>query len=292
MKADVKKVDGIKREILIEAEGERVRNKFEDVFKSLSETVKVPGFRQGHVPRDILEKNYAQLVHEQVLRELIPDLYKEAVAEQKLDVVELPEISEVKLERTRLVFKATVSVTPEIKLPNYKGIKLKYKAVIVADDELARMLDSIKESRKLDVIDDSWARGLGYPDLAAMRDALHKQLFIQKQNQQRQDLEAQVIAAVTKDFKTQFPQSLVDRQLEELLRQAKLDLALKGLPKEDIESRQEQMRTELEPQARRQVVVYLVLSAIAKQENIKADEQVTERVLEFLLRNALWTEEK
>ena len=78
----------------------------------------------------------------------------------------------------------------------------------------------------------------------------------------------------------------------ELLRQAKLDLALKGVSREEIESRQEKMRTEFEPQARRQVTVYLVLSAVARKENIPVDEHVTERALEFLLRHAIWTEKK
>lgn len=288
MKVEVKKIDGIKRELTIETEGERIKGKFEDVFKSISQTAKVPGFRPGHVPRDILEKNYSSMAHEQVLRELIPDLYREAITEHKLDVVELPEISEVRLERSRIAFKATVSVMPQIKLPEYRGIKLSFTPVTVTDEEVKRMLDSVKESRKLDTIDDAWARGLGYQDLAAMEESLKKQLFIQKQNQQRQQLESQVIDAVIKDVKIQIPESLVERQIEESLRQAKLDLALKGLSREEVDSREAQMRTDLQPQARRQVMVYLVLSAIAKQEDIPVDEQVTQRVLEFLLKEAAW----
>jgi FKBP-type peptidyl-prolyl cis-trans isomerase (trigger factor) len=48
------------------------------------------------------------------------------------------------------------------------------------------------------------------------------------------------------------------------------------------------MREELEPEAKNQVKVYLVLSAIAKKENIVSDEHMPRRVMEFLFREANW----
>jgi len=58
MKTEVKKIDGNKRELDIEVTGELIKNKFEDVFKHIAKEAKVPGFRTGHAPRDILEKHY------------------------------------------------------------------------------------------------------------------------------------------------------------------------------------------------------------------------------------------
>ena len=59
MKTEVKKIDSTKREVSIEVSGEIVKNKFEDAFKKLGKEAKVPGFRVGNVPRDILEKNFS-----------------------------------------------------------------------------------------------------------------------------------------------------------------------------------------------------------------------------------------
>src|SRR3990167_2572847 len=112
MKTEVKKIDGTKREISIEVSGDVVTNKFSEVFKKLTLEAKVPGFRPGHAPMDMIEKHYGPHAHEQVLKELIPNIYNEAINKENLDVIELPEISEVKLDRTTLAFKATVEISP------------------------------------------------------------------------------------------------------------------------------------------------------------------------------------
>jgi FKBP-type peptidyl-prolyl cis-trans isomerase (trigger factor) len=288
MKTEVKKIDGNTREINIEVSGEVVKNKFEDVFKRISGEAKIPGFRPGHAPRDILEKNYAGVAHEQVLKELVPDIYNDAINKEGLDVIELPEISEVKLDRESLSFKAKVEVSPEIDVKDYKGIKIDYKPVSVGPDEIKRAIDSLKESRKLDKADDALAKSLGYPSLAELEKVLDKQIFIQKENAERQKIESGIIENLIQKVDFKLPQGLVKRQLEDMLRQAKVDLALKGVAREKIEEQDEKMRKELEPEAQKQVRIYLVLSAIAKKENIPLDDHMPRRVMEFLFREADW----
>jgi trigger factor len=288
MKTEVKKVDATKRELNIEVSGDVVKNKFEDIFKKISQEAKVPGFRPGHAPRDIIEKNYSSAAHEQVLKELIPDVYNEAIKKEGLEVVELPEISEVKLDRNILSFKATVEVNPQINLKEYKGRKISYKKPTVSPDEIKRFIDSLKEARKLETLDDSFAKSLGYPDLQELEKALERQILIQKDNQQRQNLEGEIIEGLIKDLDFKIPQSLLSRQLQELVRQGKLDLALKGVAREKIEEQEKILLKELEPEARKQVKVYLVLSEIAKKENIPLDDHMPRRVIELLLREASW----
>lgn len=291
MKTEVKKVDATKRELNVAVEGDIVKNKFEEVFKKVAKEAKVPGFRPGNAPRDILEKHYGSYVHQEVMKELVPDIYNQAIDKEGLDVIELPNISDVKLDRNNLSFKAEVEVAPDIQLKNYKGIKLDYKKIEVTDDEIKRSLDALKESRKIDSLDDNFARGSGYPSLEALTEAFAKQIYIQKDNQQRQNMENQIIAHLTNGADFKIPQPLIKRQLQDLLRQAKLDLALKGMRREDIESREGEFSKELEPQAERQVRIYLILSAIAKKEKIATDEHMARKVMEFLLREAKWDSE-
>ncbi|MDD3087154.1 MAG: trigger factor [Candidatus Omnitrophica bacterium] len=288
MKTEVKKIDNNTREINVEVSGDVVKNKFEEVFKRISSEAKVPGFRPGHAPMDILEKQFSAVAHEQVLKELIPDIYNQAVNKEELDVIELPQISEVKLDNNSLSFKAKVEISPDIDIKNYRHIPVNYKNVSVAEDEVKRSIDSFKESRKLEKLDDSLARSLGYPSLAELEKVLEKQIFLQKENNQRQKLESEIIDNLLKGLDFKLPQSLVKRQLEDMLRQAKLDLALKGVPREKIDAQEGKMREELDPEARNQVKVYLVLSAIAKKENIPLDDHMPRKVMEFLLREANW----
>jgi len=291
MKTEVKKINDNKKEINVEVSGERVTNKFKEVFEKIGKEAKIPGFRPGHVPQDMLEKHFSSHAHEQVLKELIPDLYNEAIEKEKLDVVELPEISDVKLDRSSLSFKAQVEISPEIGLKKYKGIKIKYKNIAVSEDEIKRFLDSLKESRKLDAVDDGFARGLGYPDLTELKKALERQLMLQKDNANRKSMEDEIIEDLLKGVDFKAPRSLVNRQLQDLLRQAKVDLALKGVPKEKIEQEEAAFLKELEPEAEKQVRIYLILSHIAKMENIAIDDHMPRRVIEFLLKEAEWSRE-
>ncbi len=288
MKTEVKKIDSTKRELSIEVGGDIVKNKFEDVFKQIGQEAKVPGFRPGHAPRDILEKHYSSYAQEQVLKELIPDIYHQALEKEGLDVIELPNISDVKLDRNSLSFKAQVEISPEVAVKNYKGIKVNYQKVSVSAEDIKRNLDALKESRKLEVLDDSFAKSLGYPNLAELEKAAERQIYLQKENQSRQKMENEIIEGITKDMDFKVPQALVNRQLQDLVKQAKVDLALRGNPREKIDEQEKALLTELEPEAKRQVKIYLILSAIAKKENIPLDDHTPRKVMELLLKEAEW----
>jgi trigger factor len=290
MKTEVKKIDANKRELNIEISGDIVKNKFEEVFKQIAQHAKAPGFRPGHLPRDILEKHYSSTVHEQVLKELLPEVYHQAVQKEGLDVIELPQISDVKLDRMKLSFKATVEVSPQIAIKDYKGIKVVYKQITVTEDVLKRQLDALKESRKLEALDDNLAKSLGYPGLAELQEALKAQIFIQEENQQRQKIENEIMENLAKDLDFKLPESMVNRQLQDLVRHAKVDLAMKGLPRDKIEEKENELTKNLEPEAKRQVKVYLILATIAKKENIPIDDSMPSRVMELLLKEANWIE--
>lgn len=288
MKTEVKKVDSSTRELSIEVSGDVVKGKFEDVFQRITQEAKVPGFRVGHAPRDMIEKHYSANAHEQVVKELVPDLYHQAVEKEGLDVVGLPDITDVKLDRSSLSFKASVEISPEIPVKNYRGIKVKYTKASVSPEEIKRQLDSLKEAQKAEALDDSFARGMGYPDVAELERSLSAQLMLQKENAERQRIEHEIIEAVMKGLDFKPPQSLVQRQLNDLLRQTKLDLTLKGVPREKIGEQEKALQQQLDPEARRQVKVYLVLAAVARKEGIAPDEQMPRKVIELLLKSADW----
>jgi len=288
MKTEVKKLDSTKCEINVAVSGELVKNKFEEVFAQVAKEAKVPGFRPGKAPRDVLEKHYASSVHEQVLKELVPDVYNQAIAAEKLEVIELPQITDVKLDRGSLSFKAIVEVTPEIAVKNYKHQLINYKAVSVSNDEVKRQIDSVKESRKAETLDDKFSRSLGYPDLAQLQKAVERQIFITKENQERQRIENELIENITRGLEFKLPPGLVERQTQDMLRQTKIDLAMKGLPRDKIDEQEKLLLEGIQPEAKKQVKIYLVLSQIAKKENIVIDDHMPAKVMEFLLREADW----
>ncbi|MEW6075673.1 MAG: trigger factor [Candidatus Omnitrophota bacterium] len=290
MKTEVKKIDATKLTMRVEVNGDIVKEKFQEVFKKIGQEAKVPGFRPGHAPRDIVEKNFSHLAHEQVLKELIPQIYQQAIEKEKLDVIELPTFQDVKLDRANLSFSAQFEVRPQILLKNYKGLKVEYKKISVSGDEIKRYLDSVKEAKKAPAIDDRFAKSLSYADVGELQKALERQMYIQKENQQRQWIEQQIIDGITKGLDFKLPESLVKKQLEDLVKQARVELALKGVPREKIAQEEANLVKELEPQARVQVKVYLVLAEIARRENIALDDQMPSNAIGLLLQEADWKE--
>ncbi len=290
MKTEIKKLDGTKRQLSIAVSGELIKNKFEDVFAKIAKEAKVPGFRPGKAPRDVLEKHYAAAAHEQVLKELVPDVYNQAIAAEKLDVIELPQISDVKLDRINLSFKAVVEVSPEIQVKNYKNKKINFKKVAVTTDEIKKQIDSVRQTRKAEALDDKFSHSLGYPNLGDLEKAVERQLYITKENQERQRIENELIENLMQGLEFRLPQGLVNRQIQDMLRQTKLDLAMKGLPRDKIEEQEKLLLEGIEPEAKKQVKVYLVLADIAKKENITIDDHMPAKVMEFLLKEADWQE--
>jgi FKBP-type peptidyl-prolyl cis-trans isomerase (trigger factor) len=290
MKTEVKKLDSTKCELSVAVSGELVKNKFEEVFSQIAKEAKVPGFRPGKAPRDVLEKHYAASVHEQVLKELVPDVYNQAITAENLDVIELPHITDVKLDRSNLSFKAVVEVTPEIVIKDYKKQKINYKIVAVTADEVKKQIDSVKESRKEETLDDKFSRSLGYPNLSEFEKAVERQIFITKENQERQRIESELIDNLLKNLEFKVPESLVNRQAQDMLRQTKIDLAMKGVPRDKIEEQEKLILEGIQPQAKKQVKIYLVLAQIAKKEGIPIDDHMPAKVMEFLLKEADWQE--
>jgi trigger factor len=137
MKTEIKKVDKHKRKISVEIGAEAVSRKLEDVYNRIAKDAQVPGFRKGKAPRDVLEKHYKDFASQEIIKELVPESYNQAIEREALSVLHYPQISEVKLDKGILSFNALVEVKPEIIFKkDYKGIKVEYKRQEVSAQDL------------------------------------------------------------------------------------------------------------------------------------------------------------
>ena len=287
MKTEVRKIDQHKRELTIKVEGDIVGQKFDQVYKRINKEAKVPGFRPGNVPRDILEKHYSTVAQQEILKELLPEVYNQALTETNLEPVGLPQISQVNLGKDSLSFKANLEVKPKIDLKNYKGLSVECKPIQVNEDEISQALDKLKQNYA-QMSDEECAHSLGYPNLKVLREVLERQLYLEKTRAQQINAENNIIEQLLRQVNFQIPSILINRQLDNLVKQAQLDLTLRGMSKEEVDKQIPELRNNLEPQAKRQVHIFLVLEEVARRENIARDEKMTQRVIEFLLRQANW----
>ncbi len=288
MKVEVKKIEQNKRKLSIEVSADIVSKKFDDIYAKIAKDAKIPGFRVGHAPRDILEKHYSSVAQEEVLKNLIPEIYDQAIDAEKLEAVDLPQITDVKLDKNMLFFNATVEIKPEITLKDYKGIKINYQEITVIPEQIKAKIDSLKESRKVANIDDTLARSLGYPSVASLEKTLDAQIYLQKENEQRIKIEQAIIKHLLSGIDFNLPASLVERQLKDMVSQTKVELALRGMSQDEVGKHADKLNEQLKPEAQERVKIYLILEAIAKKENIALDEHMPSRVMEFLLKEADW----
>ena len=296
MKIETKKIDACKREISIEIPKELVSQKFDEIYKEIGKKVQIKGFRPGKAPRDILESRHSDLAREEVLKDLIPSTYKQAIEKEKLDPVDLPEVSDVQFKENVISFKAKVEIRPEVKIKNYKSLRVKRKKTKVSDEDIDKSLDSLKKSQGLDdkaSIDDAFAKGLGHSNLADLKENIRKQMEIIKDQQARQDMENQIIEQLFKNSSFDLPETPVRKQLDYMVKDAKMRLSYQGMKKEDAEAKDKELREQLKEEAKKAVRIYFILDKIAQLENleVKEEDQLSKKVMEFLLKEAQWSNE-
>lgn len=289
MKITVNKLDGLKRVLDIEVPETKVKETFSQVYEQIKKEAKVPGFRPGTAPRNLLEKQFSKVAHEEVIKHLLPETYHEALEKEKLDVVSLPEVSEVNLTGSSLKYKATVELRPKIEVGNYSKIKIQKRSNEVTEEELNKAFDEVKKLRKVETLDDAFAHGLGYANLEELKGAFKSQLAIQKESANRAQLERDVINHLLKNSKFEVPQTLVERRIHEMQHEIKEQLEQSRMSKEDKEKKEKELEPKIKEQSEEQVKVFLILDEIAIREKIDRDDNMPNKVMEFLFKNADWT---
>ncbi|MFH1655367.1 MAG: trigger factor [Candidatus Omnitrophota bacterium] len=293
MKTTLKKIDVCKREMIIDLPKEVVDKKFDDVYKEIQKKAHIKGFRPGMAPMPMVQAQHSKLAREEVIKDLIPNSYREALEKEKLMPVNLPEVSDVAFKEGGFSFKATFEIIPEVKIKKHKGLDVKRKKAAVTDEDVNKSLDFLRESKGLDknvTFDDSFAKGLGYLDLNELKETIKKQLDLAKAQQTRIDMENQIIQQLLKNSELEVPKSSIEKQLDYLVQEAKHRMTMQGTKKEEVESKDKELREQLRQTAINDVKVYFILDKIAELENIQVEkpEQKASRVIEFLLKEAKW----
>lgn len=146
MKVTVEELSPSKRVLCVELPPERVAERVEATFREWGQKLQLPGFRRGRVPREIIRRRFESEVHEEVLRDLIPDSYREALAQAAIEPVSQPAVEDVHFHAGEpLTYRAVVEIKPSVTATDYRGIPLEREKVEVTDQELDRALEYLRE---------------------------------------------------------------------------------------------------------------------------------------------------
>ena len=143
----------------IAVEKEAFEDAMNQAYRKNVGKISVPGFRKGKAPRKMIEKLYGTGVfYEDAINIAYPDAYDAAVKEAAIEPVEQPMLDIVSVDEDGLVFKATVTVKPEVSIKNYKGIKAEKITYTVSKDDVNEEIEKLRQRNAQEVSVDRAAK--------------------------------------------------------------------------------------------------------------------------------------
>ncbi len=146
---EVEDINSTKKRIKIEIPTEDIERKIKDSLEKARQKAKIPGFRQGKAPLNIVEKHFGKDAESDAIEEIVPEFYRMALKEADIVPVAQPVLEgEIKFQRNNpLAFALTVEIRPKIDNLNYKNVKIKGIEITVPDSDIETALKRLQESR-------------------------------------------------------------------------------------------------------------------------------------------------
>lgn len=159
-------VSGISRRLNVTVPASRIDEQFEARLKKAAKNVKINGFRPGKVPMSRIRSDYGPGIRQDVINDMIRDTVFEAIQQEKINAVGMPNIEKVDLTKDGLVYEATVEVYPEVNVKDLKDLSVTRKTSEVSDEDVDGMIDNLRKQRQ------EWAvtKGMAKKDMQATFD--------------------------------------------------------------------------------------------------------------------------
>lgn len=146
MNIRVESLGPCRRALHVEVPADQVSKEFAEVVGGYAGVARIPGFRPGKAPKEMVKRRFAKEINEEIKQRLVPAGYQEAIKQEKLQAVTVLNVEEKELkEGTAFSFTITVDVAPDFELPKYKGLKFTAKNEPVADKDIDAVIKNIRE---------------------------------------------------------------------------------------------------------------------------------------------------
>ena len=146
MKTSVEKLSDTRVKLTVNVPFDELTSEIDQAYAAIAAQVTVPGFRKGKAPRQLIDARFGRgTVLEQVVNDMLPNRYEQAVLDNDLKVIGQPQIEITKLEDNDFVeFTAEVDVRPEIDLPDFSDIKVTVPTLKVDDEAVEKEIDNLR----------------------------------------------------------------------------------------------------------------------------------------------------
>ena len=147
--ANWEKKEGNEGTLTITVSADQFNDALDQAFKKVVKDVSLPGFRKGKIPRKIFENRFGvESLYQDAIDIVLPQAYSEAVDQTGIFPVDQPNVDVEEIEKDKeIVFTCEVTVKPEVKLGEYKGLEVEDETAAVTDEDLEQEMKSLQESQ-------------------------------------------------------------------------------------------------------------------------------------------------
>ena len=150
---EIKKLEKSNVELIITVPKEDLRAQYDDMLKEYTKNIQLPGFRKGKVPREVLERKYAEALKGDAMGRIMESTLQDVFKEDEMPRSEKPlpySSPELQGEPTLdldqdLKFSVIYDVLPDVKIGQWKGLKAEYPYAEIDKKDIERELDEIRE---------------------------------------------------------------------------------------------------------------------------------------------------
>ncbi|MBO3659355.1 trigger factor [Acinetobacter haemolyticus] len=147
MQVTTEAVSGVARRLNVSVPTSRVNEQFEARLKRTAKTVKINGFRPGKVPLNVVRREYGASIYQEVVNDVIRDTVFEAIQQEKINAVGMPNIEKVENKDDALVYEATVEVYPEVEVKAFADLEVERKSSEINDKDVDVMIENLQKQR-------------------------------------------------------------------------------------------------------------------------------------------------
>lgn len=286
-------------------------------LESIGKVAKIDGFRPGHVPANVIEKQVGDAgILDEMAQLAIMDSYPTILAENNIDAIGRPEIHITKIAMGNdLEFTATTAVLPKVTLADYKKIAKKTnetkEEVVVAESEIDAALLELRqmrahnalheqgvehhdhdhtkiEEKDLPELTDDFVKTLGkFEGIEDFKTKLRENLLKEKQAREVEKKRVTLIDGIIADSTIDMPDMLVDFELDKMMQQFAHDISMMGMTMEDYMKRIEKTEADLKKEwydnATKRAKMQLILDEIATKEKLApTDEEIQSEVAKIM----------
>jgi trigger factor len=305
MNSSLKRLPKSEVELRFALDADKLTHAQQEAFNKIASQIKIPGFRPGKAPKNILAQQVnPNTVIQQALDVVLNETYQNVVKEHELVPVAQPEVHIDTIEADKPVqVTAKVAVRPDVELGDYKNIRIDKELINVTDEKLNETLGTIfersnapkpgankkstapeeQETQPHDgalvataEMDDAWAKKLGAKDLADLKAQVRRDMESQAQYDADTKWQEKIMEELISSTKVDLPEVFIQDELKRMQEQFHQQLQGVSMSMDQYVAQAgksiEEMHEQWRPQAEKQATLEVSLAELANRENIKVDD--------------------